>query len=149
MYNAEMRMLKWMDDHTRSDKIRNKDIRNKIGVASLVNKMREVRLRLFGHVKGRRVNAPIIRRLRGWLKRVLGEAEILQDLRAFSSVFLEMLDDVNLLEMLSISGNVGKCFVISSRSPGRTPLMTPSKSYVIDGVASSNCRMFVEEFEFS
>ncbi|KAG5620421.1 hypothetical protein H5410_005639 [Solanum commersonii] len=66
--------------------------------------------------------------------------------RAFSSVFLEMLDDVDLLEMLSISGNVGKRFVVSSRSLGRTPLMTPSKSYVVDGVASSNCRMLVEEF---
>lgn len=39
-------------------------------------KMREVRLKWFGHVKGRRVNAPIIRRKRGWLKRVLGEAEV-------------------------------------------------------------------------
>jgi len=39
--------------------------------------------------------------------------KILQDSRAFSSVFLEMLDDVDLLEMLSISGNVEKmlcCF---------------------------------------
>ncbi|KAH0717403.1 hypothetical protein KY285_013434 [Solanum tuberosum] len=58
-----------------------------------------------------------------------------------------MLDDVDLLEMLSISGNVGKRFVVSSRSPGRTPLITPSKSYVVDGVASSNCGMLVEECE--
>ncbi|KAG5621547.1 hypothetical protein H5410_006765 [Solanum commersonii] len=35
--------------------------------------------------------------------------------------------------MLSISENVGKRFVVSSRSPRRTPLMTPSKSYVVDG----------------
>uniref|UniRef100_M1C7M6 Uncharacterized protein n=1 Tax=Solanum tuberosum TaxID=4113 RepID=M1C7M6_SOLTU len=70
----------------------------------------------------------------------------LQDSRAFSSVFLEILDDVDLLEMLSISGNVGKRFVVSSRSLGRTPLMTPLKSYVVDGVASSNCRMLIAEF---
>ncbi|WMV09396.1 hypothetical protein MTR67_002781 [Solanum verrucosum] len=53
--------------------------------------------------------------------------------------------DADLLEMLSISENVGKRLVISSRSPGRTSLMTPSKSYVVDGVASSNCRMLVVE----
>ncbi|KAG5604444.1 hypothetical protein H5410_025936 [Solanum commersonii] len=46
----------------------------------------------------------------------------------------------NLLEMCLISGNVGKHFVVASRSPGRTPLITPSKSYVVD-VAFSNCRM--------
>ncbi|KAG5584344.1 hypothetical protein H5410_044778 [Solanum commersonii] len=71
--------------------------------------------------------------------------KILQDSRAFSSVFLEMLDDVDLLEMLLISGNVEKRFVVSSRSLGRTPLMTPSKSYIVDSIASSNCRMLVEE----
>ncbi|KAG5580912.1 hypothetical protein H5410_051539 [Solanum commersonii] len=70
--------------------------------------------------------------------------KFLQDSRAFSGVLLELLDDVDLLEMLLISGNVGKCFVVSSRSPGRTPLITPSKNYVVD-VAFSNCRMLVEE----
>ncbi|KAH0683190.1 hypothetical protein KY290_021778 [Solanum tuberosum] len=47
-----------------------------------------------------------------------------------------------------ISGNIGKCFVVSSRSLGRTPLITPSKSYVIDVVSFSNCRMLLEEFSF-
>ncbi|KAG5600005.1 hypothetical protein H5410_031375 [Solanum commersonii] len=46
----------------------------------------------------------------------------------------------NLLEMYLISGDVGKHFVVASRSPRRTPLTTPSKSYVVD-VAFSNCRM--------
>ncbi|KAG5620624.1 hypothetical protein H5410_005842, partial [Solanum commersonii] len=55
-------------------------------------------------------------------------------------------DDVDLLEMYLISGNVGKHFVIASRSLGRTPLTTPSKSYVAGVVAFSNCRMLVEEF---
>ncbi|KAG5594803.1 hypothetical protein H5410_036035 [Solanum commersonii] len=62
-------------------------------------------------------------------------------------LFLLMkLDDVDLLEMYLISGNIGKHFVVSSRSPGRTSLITPSKSYVVDVVAFSNCRMLLQEF---
>ncbi|KAH0722692.1 hypothetical protein KY290_005347 [Solanum tuberosum] len=58
-----------------------------------------------------------------------------------------MQDDVDLLEMCLISRNVRKQFVVSSRSPGRTPLTTHLKSYVVGVVAFSNpCRMFVEEF---
>ncbi|KAG5606503.1 hypothetical protein H5410_027995 [Solanum commersonii] len=72
-------------------------------------------------------------------------AMLLQDSRAFSSVLLKLLDDVDLLEKLLISGKVGKYFVVSSRFSGRTSLTTPSKSYVVDVVAFSNCRMLVEE----
>ncbi|KAG5593432.1 hypothetical protein H5410_043946 [Solanum commersonii] len=38
MHVAEMRMLRWMCGHTRSDKIRNEVIREKVGVASVVDK---------------------------------------------------------------------------------------------------------------
>ncbi|KAG5591785.1 hypothetical protein H5410_042299 [Solanum commersonii] len=40
-----------MCGHTRSDRIRNEVIREKVGVASVVDKLREARLRWFGHVK--------------------------------------------------------------------------------------------------
>ncbi|KAG5571816.1 hypothetical protein H5410_061582 [Solanum commersonii] len=53
MHVAEMRMLRWMCGHTRSNKIRNEVIREKVGVASVVDKLREARLRWFGHVKRR------------------------------------------------------------------------------------------------
>ncbi|KAG5614520.1 hypothetical protein H5410_014344 [Solanum commersonii] len=65
MHVAEMRMLRWMCGHTRSDKIRNEVIREKVGVASVVDKARP---RWFGHRRGR-----------GRLKKYWGEV-IRQDL---------------------------------------------------------------------
>ena len=47
---AEMRMLRWMSGHTRMDRIRNEVIRSKVGVAPIEDKVREGRLRWYGHV---------------------------------------------------------------------------------------------------
>jgi hypothetical protein len=43
-------MLRWMSGVARENRIRNKYVRGCIGVASVVDKMRENRLRWFGHV---------------------------------------------------------------------------------------------------
>ena len=48
---SEMRMIRWICGHTRLDKNRNKVIRGKIGVASIEDKMREVRLRWWASKK--------------------------------------------------------------------------------------------------
>ncbi|KAG5606742.1 hypothetical protein H5410_028234 [Solanum commersonii] len=61
LHVAEMRMLRWMCGHTRSDKIRNEVIREKVGVAPVVDKLREARMRWFGHVKRRSADAPVRR----------------------------------------------------------------------------------------
>ena len=45
----------------RRDEIRNEVIRSKIGVASIEDKMRETRLRWFGHVRRRPMDAPVRR----------------------------------------------------------------------------------------
>ncbi|KAM1975200.1 hypothetical protein ACFX15_040005 [Malus domestica] len=58
---AEMRMRRWMCGHTRKDKIRNEDIRGKVGVAEIEGKLRENRLRWFGHVQRRPTDAPVRR----------------------------------------------------------------------------------------
>ncbi|KAF3645787.1 Villin-5 [Capsicum annuum] len=58
---AEMRMLRWMCGLTKWDRVRNEIIRDKVGVASVEDKMREERLRWFGHVMRRGADAPVRR----------------------------------------------------------------------------------------
>nr|XP_033510141.1 uncharacterized protein LOC117274918 [Nicotiana tomentosiformis] len=91
---AEMRMLRWMCGHTRMDKIRNEVIREKVSVAPMDDKMREVRLRWFGHVWRRSPDALVrrceslalagMRRGRGRPKKYRGEV-IRQDMDAVLS----------------------------------------------------------------
>ncbi|KAL5146225.1 Pachytene checkpoint protein 2 [Glycine soja] len=59
---AEMRMLRWMCGKTRQDKIRNEAIRERVGVAPIVEKIVENRLRWFGHVERRPVHS-VVRRV--------------------------------------------------------------------------------------
>ena len=59
-YN-KMHMLSWMCGNTRRDKVRNENIRTKIGVASIEEKIRQNRLRWFGHVRRRPTDAPLRR----------------------------------------------------------------------------------------
>ena len=58
---AEMRMIWLMCGYTRLDRIRNVVIRERVRVAPLEDKLRESRLRWFGHVKRRSVSAPVRR----------------------------------------------------------------------------------------
>ncbi|EYC14723.1 hypothetical protein Y032_0039g120 [Ancylostoma ceylanicum] len=46
----EMRMLRWMGGITQLDRICNQDIRQRFGVVAKADKLREARLRWFGHV---------------------------------------------------------------------------------------------------
>jgi hypothetical protein len=58
---AEMRMLRWMCGKTRRDRIRNETVREMVGVAPIDEKLRENRLRWFGHVY-RRPTEAIVKR---------------------------------------------------------------------------------------
>ncbi|KAG5585880.1 hypothetical protein H5410_046314 [Solanum commersonii] len=51
--------LRWMCSHTKSDMIWNKAIQDDVGVTSMIDKMREARLRWFEHVKKRCGEAPV------------------------------------------------------------------------------------------
>ncbi|GKA21145.1 retrovirus-related pol polyprotein LINE-1 [Tanacetum coccineum] len=59
---AEMRMLRWTCGKTLLDMISNGAFRRNLQVATIVNKMREGRLRWFGHVK-RRPQSILVRRV--------------------------------------------------------------------------------------
>ena len=54
-------MLRWMCRHTRKDRVRNEIIREKVRVASVENKLREVRLRWFRHMMRRGSDASVRR----------------------------------------------------------------------------------------
>ena len=56
---AEMRMLRWMCGHTRLDRIRNEVLRERLEVASISDKIKEGRLKWFGHVKRREMTEPV------------------------------------------------------------------------------------------
>jgi hypothetical protein len=51
--HSEIRILRWMSGVTRENRIRNEYLRGRIGVALIVDKMRENRLRWFGHMMRR------------------------------------------------------------------------------------------------
>ena len=77
-----MRMLRWMCGYTRIDRISNGVIRDLVKVGPLEDKLREIRLRWFGHVKSNvdapvrrceRINIPEGKRRRGQPKKSLDE----------------------------------------------------------------------------
>ena len=56
---AEMRMLRWICGHTRSDRIRNNDIRERVEVVPIEEKFVQHRLRWFGHLQRRPPEASV------------------------------------------------------------------------------------------
>uniref|UniRef100_A0A914XI79 Ataxia telangiectasia mutated family protein n=1 Tax=Plectus sambesii TaxID=2011161 RepID=A0A914XI79_9BILA len=50
----ETKMLRWISGITRLDHVRNDDIRERYGVVPIAEKLRESRLRWYGHVPGAR-----------------------------------------------------------------------------------------------
>jgi hypothetical protein len=56
---AEMRMLRWICGNTRRDRIQNDNIRERLGVAPIEEKLVQHRLRWFGHIQRRPAEAPV------------------------------------------------------------------------------------------
>lgn len=57
---TEIRMLRWISENTRKNKIRNEEICLKIGVTPIDEKIMESRLKCFGYVQ-RRVTKALVR----------------------------------------------------------------------------------------
>ena len=93
MMVAEMRMIHWICGYTRLDKISNEVIRDKIGVAYIEYKIKETRLRWFGHIKSmdalvrrsEKLDRSDYRRSRGRSKKSWSEV-IRHDLKTFGLV---------------------------------------------------------------
>uniref|UniRef100_A0A8I6WS22 Reverse transcriptase domain-containing protein n=1 Tax=Hordeum vulgare subsp. vulgare TaxID=112509 RepID=A0A8I6WS22_HORVV len=56
---AETRMLRWICGHTRKDRVWNDDIRERLGVAPIEEKLVQHRLKWFGHIQRRPSEAPV------------------------------------------------------------------------------------------
>jgi hypothetical protein len=52
-------MLCWICGHIRKDRIRNDDIRDKLRVASIQEKLIQYRLQWFGHIQRRPLETPV------------------------------------------------------------------------------------------
>ncbi|KAL0809484.1 hypothetical protein ABMA28_011031 [Loxostege sticticalis] len=63
LHTTEMKMLRWAGGVTRLDKVRNEYVRGSFGVAPIAEKMRESRLRWYGHIMRRDENHPVRRAL--------------------------------------------------------------------------------------
>jgi len=56
---ADMRMLRWICGHTRLDRVRNDDIRDRLRVAPIEEKLIQHILRWFGYIHRRPLEAPV------------------------------------------------------------------------------------------
>ena len=85
-----MRMLRWICGHIKRDRIRNDDIRDRVRVAPIEEKLVQHRLRWFGHLRRRPSEAPVrsgilrrienVRRCRG-RPRLTWQEAVKRDLR--------------------------------------------------------------------
>ena len=95
---TEWRMIRWMCGDTGMDRISNGVIRDLVKVISIEDKMRETRLRWFGHVKIRSVDAPVRRCERINIKGKRGRG---QPKKSLDEVIREDLKVVGLAEHLA------------------------------------------------
>ncbi|KAF3625101.1 hypothetical protein FXO37_31045 [Capsicum annuum] len=113
---AEMRMLRWMCGLTRGDRVRNEIIKAKVGVASVEDKMWEVRLRWFEHVMRWGTNAPALK-----LSDDLHLNEV-DSVRLLVSANQEVnktffISGDKLSELLDISDDDNKSFIVLAKTP--------------------------------
>ena len=96
-------MIRWMCGYIKLDRISTVVIRERVGVAPLKNKLRETRLRSFGHVK-RSVDAPVRRceaidllhNRRGRGRSKMSSNEVIRSDMKFMGLMEDMAQDRNM-----------------------------------------------------
>ncbi|KAH1250173.1 Craniofacial development protein 2 [Glycine max] len=147
---AEMRMLRWMCGKTRQDKIRNEAIRERVGVAPIVEKMVENRLRWFGHVERRPVDS-VVRRVDQMERRqtIRGRGRPKKTIREVIKKDLELNDLDRTQEPQLELEATPEAEAEAEETPEDTPTATPSEApeegdgatntdYVANMVAAQN-----------
>ncbi|KAL5133857.1 Craniofacial development protein 2 [Glycine soja] len=138
---AEMRMSRWMCGKTRQDKIRNGAIRERVGVAPIVEKMVENRLRWFGHVERRPVDS-VVRRVDQMERRqtIRGRGRPKKTIREVIKKDLELndLDRKDVLEQLR--NGTAKFEVVSSPVP--SVAAPPNRNTSLFGIGNSSTVLF-------
>ncbi|KAF3618438.1 Protein NRT1/ PTR FAMILY 8.5 [Capsicum annuum] len=103
---AEMRMLRWMCGFTRNDRVKNETIREKMRMASVEDKMREVRLRWSWHVMRRCSDAPVRRCARqamdGFMRGRRGQKKY------WKEVIRHDMQQLQLIEGMALDRKVGR-----------------------------------------
>ncbi|KAI0531437.1 hypothetical protein KFK09_000992 [Dendrobium nobile] len=110
---AEMRMLGWMSGFTLRDRIQNEHIREKVGVAPVEDKIRESRLRWFGHIKRRPSDDPICRQGSDNAVDKMGVLEVGAFGYPFLFVFIVIF---SLLHALSVGGESYACISLGKKA---------------------------------
>lgn len=95
LHVAEMRMLRMLCGVTRMDRIRNETIRETLGVSSVSDKMRQNRLRWFGHVYRKPEDDSVRRAWRGETVRQVGRGRPEQ---TWDAVIKKDLQELGLVE---------------------------------------------------
>jgi hypothetical protein len=159
---AEMRMLRWICGNTRRDQVRNDDIRERLGVSPVEEKLVQPRLRWFGHIQRRSAEAPVCSRVirrsgnekRGrWWPNLTWEESVKRDLKDWCITNELALDrrEWNLAIHVSESWSLVHFFIVFCQSFFPAPFRFFWLSVLLSFLLSSNwffCRPSFSLFFF-
>jgi hypothetical protein len=140
-------MLRWFCGHTRRDRVQTEDIRDRVGVAPIEEKLIQHRLRWFGHVQRRPPEAPVhsgvlkrvdnVKRGRGRPKLTWGES-VKRDFKEWNiSKELAMDRSAWRLAINVLNRDLRSCFCLPLSLPSVSCLFAFLLSFFLLGFISS------------